>query len=398
MPINTKIAGNPTSIHSTATWLRSQLQAGVHDCGTQVYKARTDAEGGWRGGASSGFQSKMATGGQAIDGLHTDVGTLSQSFDQYADSLHTAQAGVQRAKEVALQGGLTVNGDTIEEPGPAPTAPQSLPTDGSATPQQVQQHTVAMQSSQDYQRKVTAFGQAKEEADQANGVVNNAKKAAEAVWDDLTSKKYIHASEFTNGVGGHLLEIQRSTLKAEADSLRTDAAKFEDNYLHSPGGSAQAKLNEELRFNNMMKASELDGDVGDLARIGGKVPVLGLAIAAGGVGWDIAHGKPAGKAVFSGVIGTGVAFAAEAGLAGLAEGTAVVVAAATPVGVAVLAGVGAGLAADYAWDHWVPDGVKNKIDEGLSTAGHDIAGVATTAVHDIGGAAKSVGHFLGSVF
>jgi hypothetical protein len=46
-----------------------------------VYKARTDAEGGWLGDASSGFQAKMGDGGKAIDGLHSDIGTLSSSFD-----------------------------------------------------------------------------------------------------------------------------------------------------------------------------------------------------------------------------------------------------------------------------------------------------------------------------
>ncbi|HYS39941.1 MAG TPA: hypothetical protein VEO01_30375 [Pseudonocardiaceae bacterium] len=398
MPINTRIAGSPTSIRSTATWLRSRLQTGVHDCGSQVYKARTDAEGGWQGHASSGFQTKMGDGGKVIDGLHSDVGTLSQSFDQYADGLHTAQAGMQRARDIALRGGLTVNGDTIEDPGSAPTAPQSLPTDGSTTPQQVRQYNSAMQAVQDHQLKVAAFNQAKDEADRANGVVDNATRVAEKVWEDLSGKKYIHATEFTNGFGGHLIKIQKNTLKAEAESLRSDAAKFEDNYLNSPGGSDQAKLNEELRFNNMMKASAVDGEVSDLARIGGKVPVVGLAISAAGVGWDIAHGKPAGKAIFSGALGTAAAFGAEAGVASMVEGAGAIVAAATPIGAAIMVGVGVGVLADYAWDHWVPGDVKNKIDDGLKVAGHAVVSVAKSAGHDIASAAKSVGNFLGSIF
>jgi uncharacterized protein YukE len=399
VPINTRIAGSPTSIHSTATWLRSRLQTGVHDCGSQVYKARTDAEGGWQGDASSGFQTKMGDGGKVIDGLHSDVGTLSQSFDQYADGLHTAQAGMQRAKDIALRGGLTVNGDTIEDPGSAPTAPQSLPTDGSTTPQQVQQYNSAMQAVQDHQLKVVAFNQAKEQADWANRIFDDAKSAGETVWEDLFSKKYIHATEFTNGVAGHLIDIQNKTLKAEAESLRTDAAKFEDNYLNSPGGSDQAKLNEELRFNNMMKASALDGEVSDLARIGGKIPVLGLAISATGVGWDIAHGKPVGKAIFSGTLGTGAAIGTEVLTASaVAESTGIIVAAVTPVGAAILAGALVGVAADYAWDHWVPSDVKNKIDDGLNAAGHAVVNVAKSAGHDLASAAKSVGNFLGSIF
>jgi hypothetical protein len=398
VPINTRIAGSPTSIRSTATWLRSRLQTGVHDCGSQVYKARTDAEGGWLGDASSGFQTKMGGGGKVIDGLHSDVGTLSQSFDQYADGLHTAQAGMQRAKDIALQGGLTINGDTIEDPGSAPTAPQSLPTDGSTTPQQVQQYNSAMQAVQDHQLKIVAFSQAKEQADWANRIVDDATRAGEKVWEELAGKKYIHATEFTNGVAGHLIDIQKKTLKAEAESLRTDATKLEDNYLNSPGGSDQAKLNEELRFNNMMKASTLGGEVSDLSRIGGKIPVLGLAISATGVGWDIAHGKPAGKAVFSGTLGTAAAIGIDVLATSAVESAGVIVAAVTPVGAAILVGAGVGVLADYAWDHWVPSNVKNKIDDGLKAAGHGVVSVVKSAGHDLASAAKSVGNFFGSIF
>jgi hypothetical protein len=394
VPINTRIAGSPTSIRSMATWLRSRLQTGVHDCGSQVYKARTDAESGWLGDASSGFQAKMGDGGKAIDGLHSDVGTLSSSFDHYADGLYTAQAGMQRARDIALQGGLTINGDTIEDPGSPPTAPQSLPTDGSTTPQQVQQYNSAMQAVQDHQRKVVAFNQTKEEADWANRIFDDTKRAGETVWEDLFGKKYIHATEFTNGVAGHLIDIQAKTLKTEAQSRRTDAAKLAENYLNSPGGSDQARLNEELRFNNMMKASALDGEVADLERIGGRIPVLGLAISATGVGWDIAHGK----AVFSGTLGTAAAIGIDVLATSAVESAGVIAAAVTPIGAAIVAGALAGVAADYAWDHWVPSDVKNKIDDGLKAAGHGVVSVVKSAGHDLASAAKSVGNFFGSIF
>ncbi len=103
---------------------------------------------------------------------------------------------------------------------PTPAAAQALPTDGSATPRQVESYNIAVQAGQDHQVKVTAFTQAKDEAEQANGVLSEAKEVTKEIWADLTGKKYIHASDFTNGVGGHLIEIQKSTLKAEAKSLR----------------------------------------------------------------------------------------------------------------------------------------------------------------------------------
>ncbi|HEX3778744.1 MAG TPA: hypothetical protein VHX38_03700 [Pseudonocardiaceae bacterium] len=220
------------------------------------------------------------------------------------------------------------------------------------------------------------------------------KKAAKGVWDDLTGKKYLHASDFTNGIAGHVIDLQKDALKAKAASLEEQAAKFEDNYLNSPGGSDQAKLNEELRFNNMMEASDVEGDVADLAKIGSKIPVLGLAISAVGVGWDIAHGKPAGQAIFSGAAGTAAAFGADAlttaaiGASGFeaATGAGALLVAAGPVGVGIIAGVGVGLAADYAWNHWVPTNVKNDINNGLTDVGHGIA-------H----AADAVGHFFSSL-
>ncbi|MGH3623059.1 MAG: hypothetical protein ACRDQ5_14895 [Sciscionella sp.] len=171
MPINTKIDGNPDSIRQAASWLKSSLSSGVHDATTQMHHSRATAEGGWRGEASSGFQDKMRTGGKGGDELANDAGRLGQHFDRYADSLHTAKAGMQRAKDIARHGGLAVNGDIIEDPGPAPTIPQSLPTDGSATPRQVQEHNQALQAGQDHQTRVAAFNQAQGEADRANGVL-----------------------------------------------------------------------------------------------------------------------------------------------------------------------------------------------------------------------------------
>jgi hypothetical protein len=148
----------------------------------------------------------------------------------------------------------------------------------------------------------------------------------------------------------------------------------------------------------MMKASALDGEVADLERIGGRIPVLGLAISATGVGWDIAHGKPVGKAVFSGTLGTAAAIGIDVLATSAVESAGVIAAAVTPIGAAIVAGALAGVAADYAWDHWVPSDVKNKIDDGLKAAGHGVVSVVKSAGHDLASAAKSVGNFFGNIF
>jgi hypothetical protein len=44
---------------------------------------------------------------------------------------------------------------------------------------------------------------------------------------------------------------------------------------------------------------------------------------------------------------------------------------------AAVVGVGASLAAEYAWDHWVPDDTKEAIDEGLRDFGNGVKDVAS---------------------
>lgn len=365
MPINVRIEGDPESIRAAARWLTSNLHPALYDCASQVYKCRTNAEAGWQGEASSGFQIKMAAGARGADTIADAVEGLGRSFDQYADGLHTAQAGMQRARDIAVQSGLQVTDTEILDPGPAPVMPQSLPTDGSASPNMVVAHDQAVAAGQDYQRKVTAFGQAKDEADRANGILDGAKKTAEDYWKDLSGRRYIHAAEFTNGVAGDLITLHKSILKKEAARLLDEAKVAEARYLTSPGGSAEAKLNEKLRFAKTMGAADGEAEAASVdRRLGSKIPIIGWAIAAAGIGYDIHEGKPPGKAIVSGVAGTAGAIMA-ASMVGGPVGVA--------AGVGVVAGIAVGLGADWAYDHLVPDGVKRKIDEGVAAVGRGIA-------------------------
>ena len=192
MPINTKIDGDPDSVRRAATWLRSSLQTSVRDCGSQLHRARTRAESGWPGEASSSFQGRMTTAGQGVDVVDADTGALAQSFDHYADSLYSAQSGMQRAKDIAVRAGLAVHGDVIEDPGP-----------------------------DNHQRQ--AFDQAKREADRANGIVDGAKRFAQGFWKEIENRKYINATDFTNGVAGDLIERHRSILEKEAQRLTNES-------------------------------------------------------------------------------------------------------------------------------------------------------------------------------
>jgi len=370
MSIDVRIEGNPESIRAAARWLISDLHPALYDCANQIYRCRTNAEAGWQGEASAGFQGKMTTGGHGVDLIADDAVHLGRSFDQYADDLHTAQAGMQRARDIAVEGGLQVTDTEILDPGPAPVAPQALANDGSASPDTVHAQDQAVAAQQDYQRKLTAFSQAKEEADRANGILDGAKKTAEDCWKDLSGRRYIHAAEFTNGLASDLITLHKSILKKESARLLDEAKVAEGRYLSSPGGSAEAKLNEELRLAKTMGAADLEAEATSIGRrLGSKIPIIGWGITAAGIGYDIHEGKPPGKAIFSGVVGTAGAIMA-ASMVGGPVGVA--------AGVAVVAGIGVGLGADWVYDHVVSDGVKRKIDDGLADVGHGIADAGKT--------------------
>jgi hypothetical protein len=64
---------------------------------------------------------------QAADALDAvgkaSPGMPAGAFNAYADDLTTAQNGMERARGIALAGGLQLQGDMILDPGPAPAQP-----------------------------------------------------------------------------------------------------------------------------------------------------------------------------------------------------------------------------------------------------------------------------------
>ncbi|MGH8939804.1 MAG: WXG100 family type VII secretion target, partial [Actinomycetes bacterium] len=115
---------------------------------TDVYGVRGQSEWAWVGDSGAAFRARMTSGGQRADGMLEESERAAQSFDDYAGNLQTAQIQMARARDVALEGGLQVTENEILEPGPAPTAPTALPSDGSATPQMVMAHNEAVQAQQ----------------------------------------------------------------------------------------------------------------------------------------------------------------------------------------------------------------------------------------------------------
>src|SRR5699024_4078924 len=83
-----------------------------------------------------------------------------RALQTHADDLRTVRSKMRRAREVALDGGLTINGYTIEQPGPAPVDPIPLPKDKPVTPAQETAHSAAVTAQDAFARKAKAYAQA----------------------------------------------------------------------------------------------------------------------------------------------------------------------------------------------------------------------------------------------
>lgn len=119
------------------------------------------------------------------------------------------------------------------------------------------------------------------------------------------------------------------------------------------------------------QAAHAERGAGDIAA---KTAGRGLAVA--GVAWDINNGKPPGKAIFSGATAYGGGAIAAAG-AGLLVSNPVGWAAVGIGAAGVGGGILAGMAGDAIWDA-MPDGVTNKINQGVEDVGNAIGDAATS--------------------
>lgn len=382
MPIETHIEGDPASIRSAADWLGKTLAGGLDRSVTDMFTARDHADSGWGGDAGPAFSQKIDAAARSTDGVRADAENAAQSFHRYADDLSTAQGGMERARSIARDAGLELSGTTIHEPAAVPAVP-AIPAGQAVTAEMVTEHNASVTAYNGYQTKLAAYTEAQAEANRANSVLDAAKKVAQNMWGDITSKPVLLAGDFVNeGVIGGLTAKHVSILKAQSKALLAESELAAQRYLTEPGGSAASK---RLITESLEKFMESDSYALRAAKasslIESKIPIIGLAVTAADIGYDIHTGKPVGKAVISGVGGA---------LAAAGTGALVGTMIAGPVGTVVGAGVGivAGLVVsgglDWGYDE-LPDGAKQAIEGGFDAVGHGITD-AGSAIGDAGSA------------
>ncbi|MEV4283521.1 WXG100 family type VII secretion target [Actinoplanes xinjiangensis] len=332
---------------------------------TDLYAVRDEADRGWSGDAGPAFRDKMDAGGRRADELRADAERAAQSLDTYADDLTTAQNGMERARQIARDGGLTLAGDTILDPGAGPARPVTLT--GAVTAEQAHAYESQVSAYNAHLTKANAYAQAKEQADWSRDVRAFAKDTLANVIDDLKKKPVLVAAGFANeAVIGGAAAWHVNKLKKAGEALKLQSEAAIKDYLKAPGGSPQAKALNDLSWKKFLEADEFERKAARAgSKIGARIPIAGLVITAVDIGYDINTGKPAGKAVISGVGGA---------LAAAGTGAAVGTMIGGPVGTVVGASVGIAVgmvtsgALDAAYDR-LPDGTKQAIEDGFEVVG-----------------------------
>ncbi len=319
----------------------------------------------------------------------SDAGTALQTF---ADDLDTVKTTMNRAREVATGGGLTVTPNTIQPPDPGPgDAPQS--PSGRASAVESQAHSEAMTTHDaavaEHKKQVRAYRDAKEIVDGARNTEGEAHRALSAAMDTVrefidnkSSTILSRLSDVTVGAatmhGGakSLLKLATDHRSAAAHHFRiynNPAASASQRAVNAVDGMIEnAKANvATVRADSMTKwmgnlantkwggatLKALTASPADLINAGGRhaapagrfvkaatpvlrnVPYVGGLVTAAGIGNDIRTGEDVDQAVVTGVGSFAAGAATTALIAGAVAGGPATLAA-VGIGAAVTWGVG----------------------------------------------------------
>jgi len=392
MELDTQVFGEPGEVRALGEWLTSTAST-VRESGEVLYRVRGEAESVWIGPAGSAFREHIGRGGQDADDLTESLEPAGGAVVDFAGDLQTVRQRITQARAVAADGGLTVTPTGIEEPGPAPVAPQNA----GGSLQVISEHANAVAA---HERKVAAWSEVQATVGQARETERGAHEALArkirqhgTLWENIKRNRFFLTADALTGAPGGL-HAARNRWNMRVPQLRAVATQAQ-GLLNS--SMSQAGRNQALRImlqrsaaaddaaraaaSNARLLGPLDntrlrrGALDLAARTVKGVPVVGTGITALQVGSDIRAGKDVDRAVASGVAGLAAGTLATNGVL-LAVG-----AAGGPVTLgAVAVGIGASMVVGWAVDEYWDD----IEDSGVGRA--------------VGGAVEGTQDFLGKIF
>lgn len=339
MPINTKIDGSPDSIWEAGQWIHDSLASSISDAVSQIYEARNNADSEWQGEASEAFQTKMTTGGRRGEEFASAAETMAEKINNVGDALRRAHRDMAGIRSEAGSAGLTVTGETIEDPGAAPPAAGPAPTGESATPEAMRLHADAVDAERAHAKKVAAYRIAEQDAERVRQQWEETAQELATTSNSVGEKAWFPVMDIAAGATvGAAAAIQGSILFKQSQAYLDDAAKAMQ-HVKAYGGvvlDRQGLYQQLDRTQASTRAAAAAAD--DAAKATSKGHITGLkvggALAVAGVAYDIAQGKPADQAIVSGAAGFGASVGMAVGIGAVVGG---------PVGAGIGAVVGAGV-------------------------------------------------------
>ncbi len=354
MTLNTKIDGDPNSIHAVASWLRDTLASQLEISATDLNGVRMLAESGWDGESGDAFATKVRGAYTKTDTFAEDVRSYATHFENLANDVQLAQTDMSNIRRQANTAGLTVREHVIEQPvGDDPD-------------------------------KLAAFNT----ATQAAGTV----RQREAFWgntlknmqNDIQDKWFLVVGDFVGAGAAARAMLNSSMLRSTAALTSSNALKALIEAKNATGTPAQTIYRDVDWSREQMQNAAKALDDAEKAKSTGKSLgfKVGGALAVAGIGYDIANGKPVEQAVVSGAAGFAASVAAGALIGSIVPGPGTAVGAAAGAIFGATAGVGAGIFTSGAVDSMYTEGlsVGSAVDGGLSaldSTGDAIGGLAS---------------------
>ncbi len=373
--IDTLMEGSPASVDGAAAWLES-LDRAMGAGGEHGVAARQLSQRIWSGSAADGYRGFAADLITAHDETEERAHSAADTFRSYALQLTWRQQDMGTHRSDASTGGLVVAGTHIHEP--RPLARPSRPSDD-ATPDQMTQYDAANARYETAAQQMDLFRQI------SGRVQGTYERLDDWIVDNLVPEEERVTVESKAGViaaGARSLPDFVVTLGEVTFSRRSDevgaaalrrAVADATASSGNPGVRKGRKPPREQAVQDRLARRKAPKVAQKLGRISKGLGILGVVISAGVAGYDIAAGaSPSGVALET-VAGLAGGAAVVAGAGALAA-AGVVVAPVLVVGGAIIVGYYAARGASWAYEEFVPQATREKIDEGLRDAGSAVGG------------------------
>jgi len=381
--VDVHVKSDPASCRELADWLR-RLGTRHREASDAALKSASDSEAIWHGRAADAFRRHQQRAGKDVDDLVDAIEWLARGLQRFAEDIDAVLRGMHECVHIAHQAGLTVVGESIQEPpgNALTTAPTGAGGDMPGLDPHREEHEAIAEKRETYRSIEAKADDMRRLERTAHRSLAKCMGGSNGIIDALLSTPQTWASRGLVAAG--TVQAAANGLKENAENMR----KFAYMYQHqstgvSPEVRAQRleKLFENVgldekaaRSNSRLligggetKAGKyvfdtLSGTLGKtssdkaMSRVGKLFNVTSVVASAGFTIADIWSGKPVAKTVWANFGGLAAGTLGSTASAGALTGGGLLSVGSAPVTVTTLGiGFAATSAFNYFQDHDLRD-------------------------------------------